>query len=191
MQGAQGPQGLQGPAGIQGPVGPAGMQGPQGTPGPAIHLLNQFDEPLGYLASLSNPSGTTPGSTEGCDVLYAHQDAPASSFPEGKIVALEKPTLIYYAQSGCAGQAYVIPYSCLNKIRSTRVLYPSPWTLSNPSLYSELFQLDGAVTLSFTVNSQKSVSGSCVNTMITINARPVSLSIYKINLTTPWDMEVF
>ncbi len=197
-QGATGPQGLQGPAGLQGaqglqglpgPTGSTGLQGPQGTQGPrglsgpAVYVFNSSNVQLGHLVSLTY---RTAGQwIDTCDVIYAHQDLPAASFPEGFIIPTDKVPTIYFAQQNCAGQAWVHAETCISKIRFAQVLYPVPWS-------TDLWSPTSGSSVTPTVQSGMSASGTCFNTgtLVVAGSYPIQATSYKLDMTTPWDLEV-
>lgn len=136
-----------------------------------------------------------------CSAVYADNGSEPNptTFPFGKIVILEKPITVFFELSNCQGKAYIQPPGCVVvgnslSIRHDRLLFPSPWTLSTPSLHSELFgPTSSSLFDSIPIASRRTGSGGCTASAgTTINdALQVQLSSKTMRISSPWDVEVF
>lgn len=118
-------------------------------------------------------------------MIYAHRDLPPSNFPEGFIVVPDKAPAIYFSQQNCAGTAYMQRSGCVGKIRFSRLLHPAPWSAV------ELWSQTSASTSTITAASRRDSGGTCVNSGATVTGYPVQVSAYQLDVTSPWDVEVF
>jgi hypothetical protein len=168
-----GPQGLQGPVGPQGPAGPVGSRGPAGV-SPIAYAKDGRRLGL-FVGSVSFP-------TAGVGMAGAFVTYGTDAFPiqDGMFVSMA-PTPIYFAQTGCLGQAFLAVADADGSVANQ--LW---WTTT------QIYQR-GSTTAANVPAVSKMVGDTCVamgmTTVSTYVAMPIAASC-NLKSTLPWTIVI-
>lgn len=179
--GPQGPQGPVGPSGtgLQGPVGPRGVDGPVGPRGPAGVALIAYAKD-GHRLGLFVGSVSFPTANAGMTGSFVTYGTDAFAVPDGMFLSMA-PTPIYFAQSGCLGQAFVASADADGGI--VNQLW---WTTT------QIYQR-GSTTPANILAASKMVADACVGvgmtTISTYVATPMPAA-YNMKSSLPWTIVV-
>ena len=172
VQGGMGPQGGTGPAGAQ---GTAGINGIDGAPGQSTVVLDSFGTTLGFPTAIDRGTGMSPA-------VFAHQAAPAATFPQDLLISGTPLTIIFFTGGGCTGT----PHMLASELSGTFGKNVGHVLVNSGDLY---FPTTGAVLGSSGMNSFLTGPSACGAGGAAASLVALTKSTKVLFLNKPWMIE--